>query len=778
LYYTDSRVSSYLSTNGFATQTDIVAAITDSAPVTLDTLNELAAALGDDPNFATTTATSLGLKAPLASPSFTGNATFAGSITLSQNGTNFEHGYAGNGLVLSHYNIGPSNAIVSGGASNPDVLFINNGGSANDWSNVSITGNVGINETNPLGKLHIKVSDTGVTSPSAQGNLLVLEDSENGLSILSSTAGAGYINFGDSDDNNVGMIIYGHSSNSMDFWTNAGKRMTINSGGDVGIGEPNPASDLVVRADSAGGRGGEITILNYASNTVGNEAALNFGLENSTYAGDAGNAQIKAIISGSSAATDLVFTNWSGSAFNENMRISSSGDVLISTNGKFLQGKRNSGSAIIDMIGFGAGTDTLQIKGGTSGGANAISFYDTGGFLGTFYNSNFGIGVTSPGAKLHVVDGNNYAQLGDLQGNSTMSLRMADNAGSPVEVQAYGAELRFNTSTTSGATPSVKMNITPAGNVGIGTTNPTNGKLEVQQTATTAALWVQTGGTTDSYTIADFRTGTNAPALAIKGNGQVGIGTTSPNYKLTVQGDVNNIFTYSTGVNDQPGFVAANNTTTGTSTNTLYNKLYGSNVSATVFGVNIANYALIGTEGSINNGILLGTLTAKPLIIGTNNTERMRILSSGGITFNGDTAAANALDDYEEGTWTPDIHGSTTRGTVSYQFRSGSYTKIGNRVWCRFGFKLSSISGATGRVRVDGLPFASRSYGSYQEPNFSVSTGLLATTDNAYKARMFVVNSSSYLEGRISVNTDTIWNISDFGGDEWIILAFHYETHI
>jgi hypothetical protein len=84
LYYTDARVSSYLSTNGYATQTDIVAAITDSAPVTLDTLNELAAALGDDPNFATTTATSLGLKAPLASPSFTGNAVFAGSVTSTE----------------------------------------------------------------------------------------------------------------------------------------------------------------------------------------------------------------------------------------------------------------------------------------------------------------------------------------------------------------------------------------------------------------------------------------------------------------------------------------------------------------------------------------------------------------------------------------------------------------------------------------------------------------------------------------------------------------------
>ena len=54
LYYTDARVSTYLSSNDFGTQTDIIAAITASAPATLDTLNELAAALGDDANFSTT----------------------------------------------------------------------------------------------------------------------------------------------------------------------------------------------------------------------------------------------------------------------------------------------------------------------------------------------------------------------------------------------------------------------------------------------------------------------------------------------------------------------------------------------------------------------------------------------------------------------------------------------------------------------------------------------------------------------------------------------------
>jgi len=85
LYYTDARVGSYLSTNSFATESYVSTQITnlvDSSPATLNTLNELAAALGDDPNFATTTATSIGLKAPLASPSFTGNSTFAGPIYL------------------------------------------------------------------------------------------------------------------------------------------------------------------------------------------------------------------------------------------------------------------------------------------------------------------------------------------------------------------------------------------------------------------------------------------------------------------------------------------------------------------------------------------------------------------------------------------------------------------------------------------------------------------------------------------------------------------------
>lgn len=63
---------------GAATSSDIstaIAALVDSAPATLDTLNELAAALGDDANFASTVTTALAAKAPLSNPTFTGTVT-------------------------------------------------------------------------------------------------------------------------------------------------------------------------------------------------------------------------------------------------------------------------------------------------------------------------------------------------------------------------------------------------------------------------------------------------------------------------------------------------------------------------------------------------------------------------------------------------------------------------------------------------------------------------------------------------------------------------------
>lgn len=71
-----------LATESFVS--NAIASLVDSSPGTLDTLNELAAALGDDPNFATTVTGLIAAKMPLAGGTFTGPVSFSGSNALPQ----------------------------------------------------------------------------------------------------------------------------------------------------------------------------------------------------------------------------------------------------------------------------------------------------------------------------------------------------------------------------------------------------------------------------------------------------------------------------------------------------------------------------------------------------------------------------------------------------------------------------------------------------------------------------------------------------------------------
>jgi len=75
-----------------------------SAPATLDTLNELAAALGDDPNFATTVTNSIATKMPLAGGTFTGNVTVTSAQLLINN----------NDATQTFFNYGPNQNYIRG----------------------------------------------------------------------------------------------------------------------------------------------------------------------------------------------------------------------------------------------------------------------------------------------------------------------------------------------------------------------------------------------------------------------------------------------------------------------------------------------------------------------------------------------------------------------------------------------------------------------------------------------------------------------------------------
>jgi hypothetical protein len=185
--------------------------------------------------------------------------------------------------------------------------------------------------------------------------------------------------------------------------------------------------------------------------------------------------------------------------------------------------------------------------------------------------------------------------------------------------------------------------------------------------------------------------------MRITSAGNVGIGTASPVTALT-------IFNNSSGLRFQ-------NSTTG----------IGSGDGSDLF--------LDGSDFYIRNieSGFIGFATA--------NTERMRITSvgylrmasgTGGIQFNGDTAAANALNDYEEGTWTPTIGGTWITNPTSL---SGLYTKIGNMVYIRLEF-TGGVKATTTSGWINGLPFSGAVGGGGTVSNVSVQNRGIALLDN------------------------------------------------
>jgi hypothetical protein len=140
--------------------------------------------------------------------------------------------------------------------------------------------------------------------------------------------------------------------------------------------------------------------------------------------------------------------------------------------------------------------------------------------------------------------------------------------------------------------------------------------------------------------------------------------------------------------------------------------------------------------------VRIGTPNPIPIRFETNDVERLRILSDGGLTFNGDTAQANALDDYEEGTWTPTIVGNATAGTATYTVQQARYTKIGRMVQYEFWVGWNSGTG-TGGLQVSGLPFTAASSSTFPAATIGSAVDIALTADH-------------YLAGYIGSNTTTI----------------------
>ncbi len=128
------------------------------------------------------------------------------------------------------------------------------------------------------------------------------------------------------------------------------------------------------------------------------------------------------------------------------------------------------------------------------------------------------------------------------------------------------------------------------------------------------------------------------------------------------------------------------------------------------------NAAGSGTGGGFHfaDGNAMIYRDTNDMVFKLQGAEKIRLPSSGGITFNGDTAAANALDDYEEGTHTVTATcsggGSITLSSTNNKF---TYTKIGNLVTITGRLDVTAISSPSGDLSFS-LPFAVAQTGSSQ----------------------------------------------------------------
>jgi len=103
------------------------------------------------------------------------------------------------------------------------------------------------------------------------------------------------------------------------------------------------------------------------------------------------------------------------------------------------------------------------------------------------------------------------------------------------------------------------------------------------------------------------------------------------------------------------------------------------------------------TQTEVNSAVALKAPIASPVFTGD-------ITVSGGVYLGG-TGAANKLQDYEEGTFTPSVSAA-----ASHSIQLGFYTKVGNLVTVTIKIECALSSGS---LIVSGLPFVASSASSY-----------------------------------------------------------------
>jgi hypothetical protein len=202
--------------------------------------------------------------------------------------------------------------------------------------------------------------------------------------------------------------------------------------------------------------------------------------------------------------------------------------------------------------------------------------------------------------------------------------------------------------------------------------------------------------------------------MILKGTGNLGIGTTSPSGKLQVV---------------LPAYTSEDTDS--------QQAIFGSGTSGHGVRIGYNEATNAGYITSLKPGVAWSRLSLQgsSIVFAPTAVERVRVTTDG-LTFNGDTAAANALDDYEEGTFTPDIR----LGSWAFGARSGFYTKIGNLVTVNLLIVWTANNAPSGDAFQITLPFAAFGTGNFRAPaaigytsgiSFNTSRQLVAHVDMA-----------------------------------------------
>jgi hypothetical protein len=307
------------------------------------------------------------------------------------------------------------------------------------------------------------------------------------------------------------------------------------------------------------------------------------------------------------------------------------------------------------------------------------------------------LSLTGTTTTQHVVPSANITY--DL-GTSTMRYRDLYLSGGTITLGDVTLTTNGSTfsvaNTTGGVLPSALGNTTVTG-----TLTTSNNVVVGNSTVNTSIN--STSLTTGS------NTATIGTAAYVVANGNVGIGTPSPGYKVDV------ILQGIAGVATAARFGASGNGGSGRGSKIIIGAPGLSNL---VEVAEIVGYQNSANSTANNAGLAFNVANTSGAL-----TERARFNSTGALVFAGGTTTAdgigitfpatqsassdaNTLDDYEEGTWTPAITTSGGGFSTTYNTQLGTYVKVGRlvTVWLNIIVGTKSASGS-GYLQLTGLPF-------------------------------------------------------------------------